>query len=361
LGMNKSKATLLVGSYAGAAPNLYRCTFDPVSGALHLNDTLTGPVHPSFFIQHTTGDWLYAATGLQQGTITAYRMDPNGGLTEINRQPVNGHFPCYMSCNPDGSALFVANYRSGNVALLPIQNDGSLGAVSDVTFHTGSGPVSNRQNEPHPHSVIRHPVGPYVVVADLGIDRLILYEGGPGQKLLKKVAVISLRSGMGPRHLTFHPTLPILYVMGELDNTVSVLSFSCDGLTFKEIQHVSTLPSDYEGISYGADIHVTSCGTFLFGSNRGHDSIVVFRIDPTDGTLTAPYFTHSGGKTPVAFTVTSDNRFLIVINKDSDSIVSFEIDPYAGELKQVSKLSEVLKPACIWLNKEEKRDGAGFC
>ncbi|SDO37946.1 6-phosphogluconolactonase [Paenibacillus sp. yr247] len=362
LAVNNHKVTVYVGSYAGTdAPNLYRFTFDSVSGALQVTEPIVGLENPSFFIHHPAGRYLYAAAGFHEGSIVAYRFDTTEGLIEINRQPVHGGLPCHLSINPDGSALFVTNYRSGNVALLPIRENGALDIVSDVSLHSGSGPIPSRQEEPHPHAVVQHPARPYAVVADLGIDRLIVYEAGPGQKSLKQVVDIALRSGMGPRHLSFHSTLQILYVIGELDSTVSVFSYSCDGLSFTEIQYISALPSGYTGINYCADIHVSPCGTFLYGSNRGHDSIAVFRIDPSNGTLSAPRHTHTGGKTPIAFALTPDGRFILVANKDSDSIVTLEVDPVTGELKMFSELTGMVKPTCIWMSREDEHNEVGFC
>jgi 6-phosphogluconolactonase len=362
MGANDRMVSFYVGSYGGTdAANLNRCSFDPDSGALQVTEQVAGLANPSYFVRHPSGRYLYAAAGLQEGCIAAYRIGADGSLIEMNRQPVHGDLPCHMSINPDGSALFVANYRSGNVALLPIRSNGELDPVSGAAFHSGSGPVPSRQEGPHPHAVVQHPAGPYAIVADLGVDRLIVYEACPGQKSLKQAADIPLRSGMGPRHLCFHPTLPVLYAIGELDNTVSVLAYGGDGLSFTEIQHISALPAGCAGINYCADIHVSPCGTYVYGSNRGHDSIAVFRIDPSEGTLSAPSHTHTGGKTPVAFALTPDGRFILAANKDSDSIVSLAIDPITGELRQAGKLTGVTKPSCIWMFREDEHDGAGIC
>ncbi|MFC5650584.1 lactonase family protein [Paenibacillus solisilvae] len=341
---------VMIGSYANNdadAPDLFRCTLDPLTGALVIAESLTGLAMPSSFFIHPNWRYLYVAAGILGGSITAYRLEADGSLVEFDRQSSQGDLPCCLSMNSDGTALFVTNYRSGNVALLPIRDNGALGEACDVSFHKGSGPVPGRQEQPHPHSVMLHPTGPYGVVADLGIDRLIVYEAGQGQNSLNKISDVPLRPGMGPRHLMFHPRLPVLYAVGELDNTVSVLKCGADDIYYQEIQYVSTLPSGYIGVNYSADIHISPSGKNLYSSNRGHDSIVVFRIDPVQGTLSEPRHFSSGGMTPIAFSFTPDGRFLLVANKDSDSVVTFEVDANSGDLHLVSKLLGIAKPSCL--------------
>jgi 6-phosphogluconolactonase len=257
--------------------------------------------------------------------VAALAVDPaTGDLRELNRVSTLGEHPCYVSLDPAGEHLFAANYSSGSISVFPILADGSIGPVSDHVKHEGSSVRPERQGEPHAHSVISDPTGRYQLVCDLGTDKIMIYQTGVSGRLTAAGQIVSA-PGAGPRHLEFHPELPVLYVMNELSCTVNVYSFTPDSLAaISLLEAESTLPADYNGVNTGADIHIHPSGRYLYASNRGHDSIAVYEI-LKDGFLIHLAFVSSGGKTPRNFAVSPDGRYLLAANQESGTVVVFEI------------------------------------
>lgn len=342
--------TLYIGTYTrDDSEGIYRCTFDDETGALEVRG-VTGLIeNPSFLAAHPSGRYLYAVSettefeGQPGGGIYAYAVNREGRLAPLNRQPSQGGAPCYVSVTPDGNYVLVANYLGGNVALFPVEADGRLDEASDVAQHEGSGPNESRQDGPHAHCVVVGPSGDRAFAADLGIDRVVGYRIDAGE--LVPAGTASVAPGAGPRHVTFHPDGRRAYVINELDSTITTFSYA-DG-TLQTGQTVGTLPDGFDGANTTADIHVSADGRFLYGSNRGHDSIVVFSIHPENGTLSYVQHVSTGGRTPRNFALDPTGRYLLAANQNSDTVVVFSIDVGSGRLTRTGQVLHVPSPVCV--------------
>jgi 6-phosphogluconolactonase len=248
-----------------------------------------------------------------------------------------------------GRFVFVANFMSGSVCVLPLREDGSLGEASDFLQHLGSGIDPARQAGPHAHSVTLDPANRFAFVPDLGLDKLLVYRLDLQRGMLEPNTVpwFKVKPGAGPRHLAFHPTGSVAYLINELDSTVTVLSYDGRTGTFKERQVVPTLPADFRGESTCADVQVAPSGRFVYGSNRGHDSIVIYRVDPRTARLTHVAHEPTQGKTPRSFGIDPSGRFLLAANQDTDTIVPFRIHPRTGALHPTGHITQVPTPVCV--------------
>jgi 6-phosphogluconolactonase len=242
----------------------------------------------------------------------------------------------------------VANYTGGNLTVLPIRADGSLAPASDVKQHQGSGP-KEQQKGPHAHCVILDRLERHAFAADLGIDKVMIYrfDRKKGKLDPAKQQFAELHSGAGPRHLTFHPSGKYLYVINELDSSLAAFKYDEEKGTLAHIDTVSTLPSDFTGVSYCADVHVSPSGAFLYGSNRGHNSIVVFAIDVQTGKLKLIEHVSTAGDWPRNFTIDPEGKFLLVANQRSDNIVTFTINPETGKLTPTGIVAALPSPVCL--------------
>jgi 6-phosphogluconolactonase len=266
----------------------------------------------------------------------------------LNQQPSLGADPCHLTIDRKRKNLLVANYTGGSVAVLPIRRDGSLGPASDVKQHEGSS-IKEQQKGPHAHCVILDRSERYALVADLGLDKIMLYryDKTNGKLAAGKQSWAPLQSGAGPRHLTLHPNGKYAYVINELDSTLTVFRYDELHGTLTLIETVSTLPGNFSGTSYCADVHVTPSGNFLYGSNRGHDSIVVFAIARDTGRLTQLEHVSTEGKWPRNFTIDPKGRMLLVANQRSDDVVTFKIDAQTGRLKSTGHVAKIPMPVCL--------------
>jgi len=282
------------------------------------------------------------------GTVSAFRIEPSGALTLINRASSVGDGPCHVAVAPSGKHVAVANYGGGSTALLPIDDTGALGEASAFIQHEGSSVNPKRQEGPHAHSVTFDPSGKYLVVADLGIDKLLIY-GYDVTKgtLTPNDAPAALKPGAGPRHTKFHPTLPHLYSVNELDSTVTAFTFDTATGATKEFQTIETLPSDYTGTSTTAEIRVHPSGKFVYASNRGHDSISVFAVEREKGTLSLKGQTPTAGSTPRNFNIDPSGKYLVAANQNSDTIATFSIDQTTGALTLLGEPISVPAPVCV--------------
>ena len=244
---------------------------------------------------------------------------------------------------------FVANFMSGSVCVLPIAADGTLGAACDFVQHVGSSIDPNRQSGPHAHSLTLDPSNRFAFVPDLGLDKLMVYKFDRVRGMLDPHAVawIKVKPGAGPRHVALHPGGRFAFLINELDSTVTALSFDRTKGVFKALQVAPTLPADFEGESTCADVQVTPSGRFLYASNRGHDSLVIYRIGQRTGRLTYVGHQSTQGRTPRQFEIDPTGRFLLVGNQDADTIVSFRIDPRAGTLEPTGQVLQVPTPVCV--------------
>jgi len=325
--MITSQHVLYVGSYAAAdQPGIHACTFDHATGELTVHRSFAGVVNPSFVVVHPNGHWLYAVSETNQqkegmsGAVWAFRCTHEPWSIEpINHQMSGGDSPCHLEIDLNGRWLLVSNYGSGTVGVLPILTDGMLGEMTDLIQQHGSGPDPERQEGPHAHSATFAPEHRFVVVADLGIDALLVYEFDPSAGRLHTHTHTATRPGAGPRHMAFHPNGQHVYVANELDNTVAVYDYDAANGSLRERQIVDTLPPSMPE-SIVADIHVSPSGDRVYVSNRGHDSVAVFAVE-ADGRLARVAIRSCGGRWPRNFAIEPCNRFLLVANQQSDEVV----------------------------------------
>jgi 6-phosphogluconolactonase len=349
--------TLYVGTYtSGKSEGIYVYRMDQSTGALRPLSSIKS-VNPSFLAIDRSRKYLYAVNevgefeGKPGGAISAFAINSaTGNLRFLNQQPSLGADPCHLTVDRKGKFLLVANYTGGNLAVLPIKSSGFLGPATDLVQHHGSS-IKEQQRGPHAHCIILDRSQRYALAADLGIDKVMIYRFDPSAGKLKPNSPPSALSqpGAGPRHLTLHPRGKYTYVINELDSTVSAYDYDDDDGTLRVTQTVSTLPGDFSGVSYCADVHVSPSGKFLYGSNRGHDSIAVFAIDDESGKLSLVEHVSTQGSYPRNFTLHPNGAFLLVANQKSDTIVSFRIDPETGRLKPTGQVTQIPAPVCLKL------------
>ena len=352
---SNQERVLYVGTYtSGKSEGIYGYHMDAATGAL-TRFTSIKSVNPSFLTIDRDKRFLYAVNevgeyaGKPGGAVSAFAIDPvTRNLRLLNEQATNGADPCYLSVDSRKRTLLVANYTGGNVSQFPLRSDGTLGMVAEVKQHEGSGP-KEQQKGPHAHCVIFDRSERHAVAADLGIDKVMIYrfDRATGKLSLAKQPFAELKPGAGPRHLSFHPSGKFLYVINELDSTLSAFQYDEREGTLTMIETVSTLPSDFSGTSYCADVHVSPSGKFLYGSNRGHNSLVVFAIDQRTGKLTLVEHVSTEGNWPRNFTLDPSGEFLLVANQRSDNVVVFSIDPVTGRLKPSGVNEAIPSPVCL--------------
>jgi 6-phosphogluconolactonase len=345
-----STLRVYVGTYTGGSSRgIYRFTLDLATGALTPTGEPTESSNPSFLALHPQGGFLYAVNEDREGAVSAFAVDSaTGGLRFLNREPSGGGSPCHLIVDRDGRNVLVANY-GGSVAVLPVRSDGRLGAPSAVVKHQGASVDPDRQKGPHAHSVNLDPSNRYALVADLGLDKLLAYRFDPAAGTLRPhdPPAAPLVPGSGPRHFAFHPSGRHVYVLNELASTVTVFSYRAESGTLAEQQTLTTLPAGFEGKSYPAEILVSADGKFLYASNRGHDSIAVFAVDPADGRLAARGHHPTLGRKPRNFTLDPTGAFLLAANQDSDNIVVFRVDRTSGGLTPVGAPVPAPRPVCV--------------
>ena len=346
------KFLAFVGTYTDktGSKGIYAFDFDPSSGKLTPRGLAVETPNPSWLVIHPNSKWVYAANESgKQSSISAFSIDTKSAkLTFLNKLPAAGEDPCYLSFDKTGKYLFVANYTSGNVVVFPILPDGKLGEHTSAVKDAGPlGPNKERQEAPHAHWIEPTPGNRLVFVADLGLDRVLAYSfdatNGKLTPAFSHSAVLS--PGTGPRHGVFSKDEKFLYVLGEMKSTVT--TFVADGKGgYRATQSVSGLPANFSGRNDAAEIALHPSGKWLFTSNRGHDSIAGFAVDPPKG-ITALGTTPTVGKEPRHFALDPTGRFLLAENQNSNSIVVFRIDPETGALSQVSTTEGVPSPVCL--------------
>ena len=340
----------------GKGEGIYTYRMDQSSGALELVSKATGIANPSYLAIDSTRRFLYAVNELKtyenqpSGTISAFAVDSMTGKLEfLNKKLTRGTDPCHVLVDNNRKYVFVANFMSGSVCVLPVLRDGSLGEASDFIQHQGSSVDPNRQRGPHAHSVTLDEANRFAFVPDLGLDKLMVYKFHPERGRLEpnEVPWITMKPGAGPRHMAFHPSGKFAYLLNELDCTVAALSYDGVRGTFKELQIVPTLPGGFHGESTCGDVQVSPSGEFVYASNRGHDSIVIYKIDQRTGELTHVGHASTQGKTPRHFGIDPTGKFLLAANQDSDTIVAFHIDPQTGTLLPTGQVTQVPTPVCV--------------
>ena len=305
---------------------------------------------PSFVIVDRQRRCLYSVHG--DGTqATAYRIDQaNGRLSVLNQQPTGGRNGVHLAIDATERFLVVANYATGTVALLPIEQDGSLGPRSDLATLTGTlGPHRTQQETSHPHHCPFDRTGRFVVVPDKGLDKVFVYrlDTSRGTLVPGTPAGVASRAGAGPRHADFHPTRPFVYVINELDSTIALYKFDAEKGGLQPLQVHTTMPSSYTGNNSGAEIAVAPSGRFVYGSNRGHDSIAIFSIDQSTGLLTSVGWEPTQGKTPRFFGLDPTGTHLYAANQNSDTVVIFRVNQTTGKLTPTGETIAVGSPVTI--------------
>lgn len=360
LGADPTKPTEIlayVGTYTGPkSEGIYTLRLNLETGELSAVDVTKGIKNPSFLAIHPTKKYLYAVSevsdseGRKTGGVTAFAIDgSNGKLTALNSQPSEGAGPCHLVVDRTGKVVLVANYGGGSIASLPVGSDGRLAKAASAIQHKGSGSNPSRQEGPHAHSINVDPGNKFAVAADLGLDKVLVYrlDADKGTLTPNDPPFTTVAPGSGPRHFAFHPNGHFAYVINEMNCTVTAFAFDADRGTLKELQTITTLPHEFrEGYST-AEVQVHPSGKFLYGSNRGHNSIAIFAIDQSSGKLTAVGHQATGGKTPRNFAIDPTGQFLLAENQDSDSIVVFRIDANTGMLKSTGHELSVPSPVCI--------------
>jgi 6-phosphogluconolactonase len=351
----------LVGTYTNntASKGIYAFDFDAESGKLTAKGVAAATPDPSWVAIHPNGKFAYAANESgKKSTITAFALDAKSAkLTQLNQLPALGEDPCYLSFDKTGKYLFVANYTSGNVVVFPILPDGKLGEHTANIKNAGAlGPNKERQEAPHAHWVEPSAGNRFAYVADLGLDRVLIYPfdsakgtltapGGSGSTTERAFSV-KLTPGTGPRHAAFSSSGNFLYVLGEMQSTVSAFANEHQEV-WRPVQEISALPELFTGRNDAAEIAIHPGGKWLFTSNRGHDTIAVFAINPADGTLRKTGDFPTGGKEPRHFAIDPTGQFLLAENQNSNSIVVFRIDPATGALTKVSETTDIPSPVCL--------------
>lgn len=352
-----------VGTYTRTPPEprgrgegIYVCRFDAASGTLSIVTLVAGAPNPSFLAVNRDGTTLYAVNetteldGQPGGAVSAFTIDRRtGGLRFLNRQASGGSDPCHVRVDHGGRVVLVANYSSGSVAVLPIETGGRLAPASDVRQHRGSGLDPARQEGPHAHFITPDPANHYALTADLGLDQVLIdvLDAEHGTLTPHDPPSVALPPGSGPRHLAFHPDGRIVYVINELGSTISTCAWDADAGSLRALQTISTLPDGFRGESSCAEVRVAPSGRFVYGSNRGHDSIAIFTVDPAGGTLTAAGHVATQGRNPRNFTIDPSGAFLLAANQDSDTIVTFQVDTETGGLTAAGPVTTVPSPVCV--------------
>ena len=340
----------------GRGAGIYVYHMDPATGALTLDSVATEPVNPSFLAIDPQRRFLYAASEVMTfeeqpgGAVYAYAIDPETGrLTLLNRQPSLGGATCHLSVSKTGRFVLVANYMGGSVAVLPIQDDGRLGAACDFVQHEGSSVNPERQEAPHPHSIVLDPAGQFACVPDLGIDKVMIYrfDGVQGTLTPGAMPSVSVQPGAGPRHFAFHPTGRFAYLINELDSTMTAFAYEPARGALTPVQTLDALPAAYDGIRSAADVHVAPSGQFVYGSLRGPGSLAILSVDAETGQLTHLGHESTQGLTPRNFAIDASGTFLFAANQDSHTVVTYRIDSRAGTLTPTGHVIEVPTPACV--------------
>src|SRR5215471_3834579 len=356
-GLNAADWIMYIGTYTRPpSKGIYCCRFQPATGRLTQVALAAETDDPSFLAVHPSQRFLYAVnetsnySGSSAGSISAFAIDTaSGRLKLLNQVSSRGAGPCHVTVDNSGKWVFAANYDAGSAAAFPIHPDGSLGAASTLVQHQGSSVNPERQSGPHAHAVTPAPDNRFLLVADLGLDRILSYpmDSATAGFSRDNVRSAALAPGSGPRHLAFTPDGRTAYVINEMLSTVTSFSYDAGSGRLRELQTLSTLPAGFAGPNSTAEIAVHPSGRYLYGSNRGHDSIAIFKIDQAKGTLTAAGHASTLGHTPRSFAVDPTGQFLVAANQESGSVVVFKIDSSTGGLTPTGTRIEVPFPVCV--------------
>ncbi len=356
----KAQATpwlVYFGTYTGEkSRGIYSATFESDTGLLGQPQLAAEMRNPSFLAVHPKRPLLFAvgetgdAGGKPEGSVSVYAINrKTGGLTFVNEHGSGGTYPCHISVDGSGKCLLIANYGSGSLTALGIDRLGKFTGSKSEVQHQGRSVDAQRQTGPHAHYATMDPDNRFGLVCDLGLDKVLIYRVKPSIPRLtpNQPCGVSVDSGAGPRHLAFHPSGKFVYVLNEMECTVTLFAYDAKrGTLGQSVQSFRTLPDGFKDPNTCAEIQVHPSGRFLYASNRGHDSLAVFAINPVSGELTATDFCSSGGKTPRHFTLDPSGNWLIAENQDSDNVVVFAVDGLTGRLRTTGQVLPLGKPVC---------------
>ena len=333
---------IYTGSYAdetSAGIHLFKLNLEEKK--LELIEQYSGIENPSYLVINKERTHLYAVSEVEYGMVVSYAINrQTNELRELNRKSTNGMAPCYVSLSENEECLYISNY-GGTVTKIAIQEDGSLGEHSTTNEHVGSGVWADRQDAAHAHSIVPVPNSSVAVAADLGTDKLYSYDAND----FTKIAETSTIPGSGPRHFAFHPTLPIMYVIQELSNTIAVFGLNKSHIPQFLLGVFTTLPEDYQEENTAADLHISPDGQFLYASNRGHDSIVTYKVSES-GMPEIVALTSTEGEGPRNFALLYDEKMIIVANEQSDALVLLDLNE-EGIPTSTGNRVQIPKPVCV--------------
>lgn len=354
---NAQKRNLLIGTYTngGKSEGIYVYEFDSQTGKAAYKNKATGVSNPSYLDISRDGKFVYAANENKEGSISAFSFDAaTGALKFLNSKTSHGSSPCYIDVDKSRKFVFAANYGQGNLVAYPVNKDGSLADQAQVIQHTGSSTDKSRQAAPHVHSTILSPDEKYLLVSDLGTDKISTYafnDKNTREPLTPAYpAFVFAAPGSGPRHLDFHPNKRFVYALMEMTGDVIVYSYNKGVLS--TIQTIPMLAPDFKGATGAADIHVSPDGRFVYASNRGDaNDIAIFAVDATTGRLTLTGRQSTLGNGPRNFTLDPEGRFLLVANQNSNHVVIFKRDIQTGLLTDTGERIDVGQPVCLQIQK----------
>lgn len=357
-GMSTTGFLCFFGTYtpaAGSSRGVYAARLDATTGVFSEPALAAETPNPTFLAWHPDGRTLYAlgesgaVNGKPGGALVAFRFDPaTGALTRLNTEPTGGIGLAHVGVDATGRTAAAISYHGGQLAAFPLRADGSLASRTTLITHTGPlGPNTKRQDKPHPHSVTFSPDNRFVYVCDLGLDRIFHYRLDPAAATLTPAGEIASAPGAGPRHSKFSADGKFLYVINELNGTIEVFTAEPATGALSRVQTIGTLPTGFSGENICAEIRLSPDGHFVYGSNRGHDSLAVFARDPSTGTLSLVEIVPTGGKHPRNFNLTPDGRWLVCANKDSDNVTVFARDAATGRLTRTPQTLSVPQAVCV--------------
>jgi len=354
---NMSDYLVYIGTYTGPkSQGIYVYKLASATGKLTPLGLAGASDRPAFLALHPNHRYLYAVNeidkyeGKKSGSVSAFSIDrKTGKLTLLNIVPSGDPGPCHLVVDHTGKYLLVANYGVGSVAAFQILADGSLGKATAFLPHTGHSIDPKRQEAPHAHSIYVSADNRFVVSADLGTDQVYVYrfDATKGTLAPNQPPSAAVPAGTGPRHFAFHPSAKFAYVIEEMGSSLTAFSYDAAPGVLHPLETISTVPKDYKGYNDCAELYIHPTGKFLYGSNRGHDSITVFAIDSVKGTPTPIQYVPSGGKTPRSFGIDPTGSYLIAANQDTNSLVVFRIDTKTGHLTPTGQKEDVTSPICV--------------
>ena len=346
---------MYVGTYTGSgSEGVYGLELDETTGQFSEPKLMAKTPNPSFLALSAAGDRLYATCdpgrfhGHRGGGLAAFAVDAvSRALSPLNVERTGKSENCFVSLDPENRYALTADYAEAIVDLLPLDADGRVLPSAAQDHHEDSGPAKDRQDKAHAHSFYAAPTGRFALCCDLGTDEVIVYRITDAPLGLARHSVFNATPGSGPRHLTFSNDRRLVYLINELDNTIDVLKWNSDAGTLSHVQRVLTVPADFREYSKAAEICQHPNGRFVYASNRGHDSIAVFGVNPGDGTLSRVGHTPAGGKEPRHFSIDPSGRFLVATNQQSDNVTAFRIDPESGKLTPTGGEVKISQPVCV--------------